>query len=177
MKTLDTAAKELADLLTFLESLKRLRVTGDIGLQRGFSYSCVEDWLLQHGTEMSPPATRTPGDLSRLQSLRKQIRPQIKQCFANCQGAVLSLDEGVTYCEGYVSSVIPIFHAWLMVDGELWDPTLELVLGNAPTVYFGSAFPLNIVRSTILARETYGPLLDNWEQRWPLLRQPWTGGV
>jgi len=167
-----THTEELTDILAFLESMRNLRNTNGM-VQRGFAYDCVEDWLLQHGKQMAPPSQRTPAEMNRLRRLRKHVRPKLKQCFANCQSALLSIDDNLTYCEGYVLSVIPIYHAWLILDGTLWDPTLELLPGHQPTTYFGATFPFTVVESMMCARNTYGPLLDNWEQRWPLLRQPW----
>jgi len=167
-------SKEPVDLLAFLATIKGMRSRGP----EGYAYSCVEDWLLQHGQAMSPASEWSSSQQRYLRWLREMVNPEIKQCFANCQRAVLyDFDSCLTYCEGYVSVIIPIYHAWLTVDGKLWDPTLELTKDPLPTEYFGSAFPAETVRSAIVTRKMHGPVLDNYEERWPILRNPWKGGA
>lgn len=54
------------------------------------------------------------------------FRPQMKQCYANCQRFVIHTNlEGVEYHEGWVMSIIPIEHAWLTWNGQVIDLTLE----------------------------------------------------
>lgn len=57
------------------------------------------------------------------------LEPRIKECFANSQRFVLDcqrygLDLDVEYHEGWVLTIIPIEHAWLMWEGEVLDLTL-----------------------------------------------------
>lgn len=58
------------------------------------------------------------------------LHPNIKECFANCQRFMLGVvDYGIdlepTYHEGYVMGLIPFEHAWIEVDGEVVDLTLD----------------------------------------------------
>lgn len=167
-----------SEILQHLEAIRMLRHRMTHGqAPDGFVYTSVEDWLLKHGRPMEPVTEWSAAEEIRLRRLRQQIRPQLKGCFANCQRAILHrLDPGLVYCEGYVSAVIPIYHAWLLFDGKLWDPTRELWGHDLPVEYFGAAFPDEMVRTTLLTTERYGSLLDDWEQRWPLLRRPWEDG-
>jgi hypothetical protein len=65
-------------------------------------------------------------------------RPKLKCCFYNCQRLVIdahTLDRntaGLTYVEGWVDIGIPIAHAWLVLNGDIVDPTLR---GHAPNAY------------------------------------------
>lgn len=53
-------------------------------------------------------------------------RPQVKQCFMNCQRFILG-GHGleVEYREGYVQTLIPMEHAWLIYKGEVLELTLD----------------------------------------------------
>lgn len=78
------------------------------------------------------------------------------------------------YCEGVaipsVNGLIPVDHAWVWdrSTGKLYDPTP--VRGGWGS-YFGIPF-----RTEYVARlwqdktKTNAPVIDNWEQRWPLLK-------
>jgi len=110
------------DLRQFLAAVAQVRATCVPLAKPGHAYTCLEDWLLKHGASMTHGAKWTAGELAVIRRLRKQVRPRLKQCFNNCQVALMRCEERLTYCEGYVSSVIPIYHAWLLVDGKLWGP-------------------------------------------------------
>jgi hypothetical protein len=59
---------------------------------------------------------------------RMRWRPQVKQCFANCQRFLLAREEhglNVEYREGYVQNIIPVPHAWLIYQGEILELTLD----------------------------------------------------
>lgn len=53
------------------------------------------------------------------------MRPQMKQCYGNCQRFTLYTDLDVEYHEGWMMSIIPISHAWLVWRGRIIDLTLE----------------------------------------------------
>lgn len=58
------------------------------------------------------------------------FRPQVKECFRNCQKFVLmnemlGLGLDVEYHEGWILATIPMEHAWLVYKGELLDLTLS----------------------------------------------------
>lgn len=109
---------------------------------------------------------------------------EAQQCFANAQDVVTS-ERGtparVEYWEGYVVSAglpIPILHAWLTVDGILFDPTREANLRRRvvrmggkrvkaigphikePWHYWGIPIDRLLVMKQMLKTETYGSLTD-----------------
>jgi len=58
-----------------------------------------------------------------------RYRPQIKQCWSNCQrlfseNVVLGLGLELELREGYVMTMIPFAHCWLIYQGEILDLTL-----------------------------------------------------
>lgn len=57
---------------------------------------------------------------------RAGFRPAMKQCFANCQRLFLDAPElDLEYHEGYITSIIPMPHAWLLWEGQRIDLTLR----------------------------------------------------
>src|SRR5206468_2447138 len=91
----------------------------------------------------------------------KRHRPKPNQCFANCQTFVVFDDAGLaTYYEGYSGEpggVLLFLHAWLVVGGVVFDPTMEAVIRRAERrggpdhaplsrrAYFGVPFPRKAV--------------------------------
>lgn len=59
------------------------------------------------------------------------LRPQMKQCFANCQKFVMFSELDVEYREGWIISFIPMQHAWLMYEGQRVDLTLTPERGSS----------------------------------------------
>lgn len=81
-----------------------------------------------------------------------------KHCFRNAALAA-QLVPILTYCEGYVSSVIPVLHAWcLSPEGEV----VELTLEKPGSDYFGIPFQLSFLVQQLQKNRSYG-LLDQWE--------------
>jgi hypothetical protein len=54
-------------------------------------------------------------------------KPQPKECFYNCQMFILyHSDSGAQYFEGYYASgTWVVQHAWLVIEGKVFDPTLD----------------------------------------------------
>lgn len=102
----------------------------------------------------------------------RRYRPKPKECFYNCQQFVLDdRTSHAAYHEGFVTSLPGIFvhHAWLVVGGTVFDPTLEAadrVLtrrqrnSERPSArqYFGVPFPIREVAEGVLSG-VWGPLL------------------
>lgn len=82
--------------------------------------------------------------------------PLVKQCFANCQRFVLHAGLDVEYREGYVLTVIPMVHAWLIYKGEVLDLTLdpnrEIQYLASYTVFYDE------ILSHVIETERYGPV-------------------
>jgi hypothetical protein len=87
-----------------------------------------------------------PGDIDKVDSRRIQKRHhlKIKECYYNSWMMHLVRPE-YKYFAGFVQSVIPIEHAWLVKDGKVIDPTLAVVVdGDADrygSEYFGVEIP------------------------------------
>lgn len=102
-----------------------------------------------------PPAVKR-----KLRSFR--WRPQVKQCFANCQRFVLDnatspdpLDD-VEYHEGWVLALIPIAHAWLTVGGEVVDLTLEP--DDDREIIASNHYTVDQVRHAVVSHGHFGPV-------------------
>lgn len=83
-------------------------------------------------------------------------RPQVKQCFANCQRFALARLLEVEYREGWVHTVIPIQHAWLVYRGEILDLTLDP--GRDVEYLESYAVPLEEVALAAVRRGFFGPI-------------------
>jgi hypothetical protein len=108
------------------------------------------------------------------------IRPAMKQCFANCQRLMISrhpIVEALEYREGYVVSLIPMIHAWLIFEGERVDLTLQPDRDDVE--YLDSvAYDAEGVVRGILRNKCFGPLderrlaeLDPLRPQWAKLRK------
>jgi hypothetical protein len=88
-----------------------------------------------------------------------------RQCFGNCWELV-ETEEDLIYVEGFASSAeipLPIHHAWIVRgdDNRVIDPTCRRF-----REYYGVPF----IRDYILSTTSGLSVLDNWQERWPLLR-------
>ena len=71
-------------------------------------------------------------DVEIQKAIVESVQPQPKQCFANATEIVENFD--ATYVDGFVTvGVVPLEHAWVLVDGEFFDPTLPDYRGE----YYG----------------------------------------
>jgi hypothetical protein len=93
-------------------------------------------------------------------------RGRMKMCFKNAQMIAL-FDDRYTYCEGLAQNMIATLHGWLEdADGNVIDPTWK----NAPAcAYLGVRFKTEYVRESVVRTRLWTSLLDNYEERWPLL--------
>jgi len=142
----------------FRELRQRAKVMGD----RNNHFSL----LLKVG-QPGVVAEFTPEEAEFVGQLHRRIQPQIRQCYANSQMALLRCDVdldsryAVRYWEGYYSRCdLPAFeHAWLTVNGKVVDLTHP----NEKIDYFGVEIDWELVRSYMLETETHGPLLQDFE--------------
>jgi len=83
-------------------------------------------------------------------------RPQVKQCFANCQRLALSRKLEVEYREGWIQTIIPIQHAWLVFQGKV----LEMTLDPGREVEYLDSYPVSMeeLALSIIRRRSYGPV-------------------
>lgn len=90
----------------------------------------------------------------------KGRRMTIKECFSNSTKMVWR-DPNLTYVEGFVTSIIPIHHAWVMrPDGGIIDPTLRVKgrAGPLPQDYVGVPFSTKFLNLYLRTVRTYGIL-------------------
>lgn len=153
-------------LREYLKNMVRLRETME--KPSGFKYSCIEEYVLENGRPYEPA--------SMPEALHKELMSMktmpIKQCFANCQEIAI-LDDRFTYVEGYASSIIPTLHAWLEIEGHLFDPTWRPVSAGTwkDREYFGVRFSdTESIRRRVLESEWFTTILDDWQNDYPLLR-------
>ena len=101
-------------------------------------------------------------------------RMMAKACFRN---ATLKAhrDPGLTYVEGFIHTILPLHHAWLIDrDGVVIEPTLstKLVNGNGrtPPEYFGVPFDTDFLCSFLTKTRRYGLLGGDSPQSQDLMR-------
>jgi hypothetical protein len=89
-----------------------------------------------------------------------------KECFRNA--ALLALETGLTYCEGYANSSlgIPLEHAWVINQaGEVIDNTWR----DVGLEYFGVPFNRVYLERALDAQDHYG-IINAYSTGFPLFR-------
>jgi hypothetical protein len=129
--------------------------------------------VLRDGVEMGSPANRWSQVEGRLIELvSRSIQFRRGQCFGNAQRAALlaaelgaaSAGHTVAYCEGYayLPMPAPFSHGWCLLNGRVWDPTLEHL--RIPARYLGIPIPLSFVHAVASERGRFGPILHRWQE-------------
>lgn len=123
----------------------------------GYVYDSLRDFVAREGIDYGP-GSPLPEGVARMPA---------KECFANA--LLTAAEHGLTYVEGWALGVIPVHHAWCVDEaGRVIDPTWA----EPGSDYCGVPMALDYVDETTDAKGTYG-VLDWWQERWPILRQPW----
>lgn len=122
-------------------------------------YISIEDFVLQHGNWYEPIAS-------------KKIFPRgrEKQCLKNATQLVLN-HKGFRYVEGFAQAFegLTVYHAWCIDDlNHIVEPTWD----SLGTGYLGICFNIEFLKATILRRGKYG-IIDNYEEKFPLLQKPY----
>lgn len=100
------------------------------------------------------PFNHQPEKVKRAIKLAR-FRPAIKQCYANSQKLIVHQHEvQFKYYEGIVSCVIPIPHAWLELDGERIDVTLQ----EKPEILAAYEVTEEEILKHIVKTRSYGPI-------------------
>ncbi len=124
------------------ELLKYLHLIASLRSERFPTWKSYEAFVLCHGQFY------TPGP--RPSSIKKETN---RQCFKNAADLVFRHPE-LTYVEGWGFNMIPIHHAWCVTsEGKVVDPTWK---EPESCIYFGVAFPGNILTAILLQSEVYG---------------------
>jgi len=101
-----------------------------------------------------------------------------RRCFGNAQDILFhegGIADGLVYVEGYACSgsltfPFPTHHAWLVdPQGRVLDPTWE---DPETSTYFGVPFNPEYLRRTVRAAGVPCSLIDNFHDRWELVRTP-----
>jgi len=119
--------------------------------KNNFKYRSMYHFLIENGQFFRDPK-------------EKKFHYKKKECYYNTYKMVSENPE-LKYVEGFAMSIIPIEHAWAVdPKGYVVDPTWDD--GSA---YFGVVFPIVYVIRLMFSKGFVGPVIDNWEQKWPLL--------
>jgi hypothetical protein len=158
-------------------------------------YASIEEFVLKHGrTYESKKLTRDEIRYVKAVARSSGCKFKIKECYFNAQ-MLLADDIGanrLSYVEGYASGVIPVLHGWCEINGKVIDLTMRFwkndsmiehppygagVFGETQDrQYIGVKIPRKIVLDRMLKHKEASSLLDDFENRWPLLQQEWTHG-
>ena len=148
-------------------------------------YVSISDYVLKNG-HLFESAPLTPGEKSYVRLLGME-KCKLKACYRNAQRTFL-FHPGVhgmvlKYIEGYATiGFLPVQHAWLSLNGKVvdltWGPMDKRghrkgrVLGVIPPgfEYYGLAIERREVSDFVLAHETWGPIIDDYECGFPMLR-------
>ena len=156
MNPLDPEPRTPADeqLLEYLRQIRAIRET--MRKPSEFVYSCVEDFLLKHGT------------FFQIDGLPATIRPmRLGECYENAW-RVSNRSKAYHYVEGVALGVIPLSHAWLVDrDGHAYDPTWAGLDSGPGTSYFGVELNLDEVR--LSRRHGSKSLLEDFRRDFPAL--------
>ena len=151
------------DVYGLREYLKRYRRTIAPNARRlHLLYAGKEDLLLRHGRFFTPQPR--PG---------RYRQRRAKACFYNA--FMLAQKTGLRYVEGVAIGNIrlnyPVHHAWCVDDD---DCVVDATWANPGLAYFGVEFAIQRVAREPRDKSTFGSLLDNWAQDYPVLREPYT---
>lgn len=154
---------------------------------KGYKYTSPSALLLKIGESMGGKETGPDTDLVEL--IERLEYHAIKQCYYNC--AMLAPYADWNYCEGYVMKenlMLPILHAWLELDGVVYDPTIRekntseekdigarLTNNNERNFYFGVKLNKEVVHADLFKRGESFSVLQDWQKHWPVLKEnsPW----
>lgn len=157
-----------------------------ISRNESFPYVCFEDYVLDRGTYFEPTGVSMAAFAALDAALtRWGQKPQIKQCFHNCQMlAIADRSYRLRYCEGIASGAagVPMLHAWLVVDGTVVDVTWPrpneeddaFIIGDIPDgyAYCGVIYETDFIRRRIHENDATVSVIDDWGSGWPEMQKP-----
>lgn len=131
-----------------------------------WGYDHVWARLGKKGHEGDTKTPFTKDELKMIKDLKQNHRCELGYCFMNAQRLAVDAlsDPKIKYVEGLVTvHSVPIDHAWLEVNGKVWDPTLMKSPGVAKDgkeigEYVGIEVPKEMITSHWLKAKTYSPL-------------------
>lgn len=168
----------------FLENMLKMRLACSTSLPEGYNYHGLEDYVLDRGVHYaSTPLTRDERSIvqaAKLNAIDRSFQP--KQCFYNAQLlAVADETRTLAYCEGFAcSGIMPLHHGWCVINGKVVDLTWRQKPQGPPIMgtfgpewgYVGVTFDTDALRSEILRTSVVKSRLDDYENDFPLFKQP-----
>jgi len=159
-----------------------------------YKYRSMEEAVVSEGhsfsdVPLSPSEEKPLRNVLRFM-LRRE-RPQTKQCYMNafnlCHAArMVEAGMGLTYSEGFGEHMIAAGHAWGSYLGRAIDVTwresykdtrysVDAVLNRVRwnivnCSYYGFEVPWDYVQKLVMRKRVYLSVLDNWEDRWPVVK-------
>lgn len=161
-------------------------------MMKEFYYNSIEEFVLKNGQEFkSQPLTEEEKKIVQELIKKEFIDCKVRQCYMNSQKLALASNK-IQYVEGFAYGVIPINHSWNLINGKVIDLTWsngdllnkdkrkwktrkeDIILGEFTNEeYFGVIIPIKLIRKKIIKDGVWDSIIDDWENRYPLLRKPW----
>jgi len=142
------------------EKLEQLRnyLTQTSTAFKGHAIAKFDTLILEQGTAFIESILAKT--LKEASEWKKRRRPKSKECFYNAQMYRLTCEHG-EYFEGYCyDSLIPVHHAWIVIDGKVVDFTLEardrslarqkIESNSLDSVYIGVMVPKKTIMNNIV---------------------------
>lgn len=158
-----------------------------------FFYRSIEEFVLLNGRKFnSQPLSKEEKELVTELIEKEYIDCKVRECYRNSQKLSLSNDK-ILYVEGFAKGkeLIPIGHSWNLINGKVIDLTWcngdlidkskrtrdvrkkRIILGEFEGEYFGVIISTRIIRKKIIKDGVFGSIIDDWENRFPLLQKEW----
>jgi hypothetical protein len=150
------------------KKLKELRnyLTQTSTAFKGHAIAKFDSFILEQGTAFVESILAKT--LKETNEWKKRHKPESKQCFHNAQIFVLTCTKG-EYFEGYCyDDIIPVHHAWIVIDGKVVDFTLEardkslvrqkIKINSLEAVYLGVPVPRKTILQNIVKRSCTEPV-------------------
>ena len=145
-----------------------------------FEYGTTMEYFLRNG-RLFPSAPLNQQEMAGLKhalAMAKFYKP--KQCYYNSQHMAIG-NPKIRYAEGYLITdglPLPIAHGWNVVNGKVVDFTMKHANGGKPILgelpagweYFGVEMDTSMIRDIWSKHKVSIPLVDNYEDGFPLLR-------
>ena len=166
----------------------------DSRMNNDFFYKSMEEFVLLNGQEFKPQPLSEEERTFVVGLIEKDyIDCKVKECFTNSQKIATSNDK-ILYVEGFAlpENLIPVLHSWNLINGKVIDLTWcndgdlidkseshwkkrkdNIILGDFKGEYFGVIIPTKLVNKKIIKTETFGSIIDDWENGFPLLKEKW----
>ena len=140
---------------------------------KGYNYVSQEDYVLDKGRQYFERKL-TKDEKKIIWKLKREACIDEGRCFENCLRIAIEDKSGlVRYVEGFACAVIPVHHAWLVINDAVVDVTWDLKHMKPLTPdreYYGVEFP-DKKRLKLKLWDSQLSFLDDWPNKWPLLKE------